>query len=38
LKPGLNEGVVDDSGVNVFSPITNQLLNATQPLPVVEGL
>lgn len=38
LKPGLNEGVADDSGVNVFSPITNQLLNATQPLPVVEGL
>ena len=38
LKPGLNGGVLDESGVNIFSPITNQLLNAVQPLPEVEGL
>lgn len=38
LMPGLREGVLDDSGVNFFSSITNQLLNAAQPLPVVDGL
>ena len=38
MRTGLHSGVVNDAGINVFSPITNQLLNAAQPLPVVGGL
>ena len=38
MRPGLRSGVVNDAGINIFSAITNQLLNAAQPLPVVDGL
>jgi len=38
MRAGLHGGVVNDAGINVFSAITNQLLNAAQPLPVVDGL
>lgn len=38
MRPGLRSGVVNDAGINIFSAITNQLLNAVQPLPVVDGL
>lgn len=38
MRTGLHSGVVNDAGTNIFSAITNQLLNATQPLPVVDGL
>jgi len=38
MQAGLQGGIVNESGVNVFSQITNQLLNAAQPLPAVDGL
>lgn len=38
MRTGLHGGVVNDAGINVFSAITNQLLNATPPLPAVDGL
>jgi len=37
-QKGLSNNRPARSSVEYFSPITNQLLNATQPLPVVDGL